>query len=137
MVNLHTPRTALAIRDIHRVLKPGGEAWLMVYHRNSIFYWINVMLIRRVLMGGLLKRSPAQLVDHYSDGRIARYFTARQLLELMAEFSSTHARVFSQPTEVYPLPRWLKAHAIRMVPDAITGALAGHWGRFLYVQASK
>ena len=133
----HTPRTESAITEIHRVLKPGGEARLMVYHRNSIFYWINVMLIRGVLMGGLLKRSPAKLVDHYSDGRIARYFSARQLLELMAEFSSTHARVFSQPTEVYPLPRWLKDHAIRLLPDAITSALAGHWGRFLYVQASK
>ena len=133
----HTPRTAVAISEIHRVLKPGGEARLMVYHRSSIFYWINVMLIRGVLMGGLVKRSPSDLIDHHSDGRIARYFTARQLLRLMGEFSSAHSRVLSQPAEVYPLPRWLKAHAIRIVPTALTKSLAGRWGRFLYVQASK
>src|ERR1044072_4053619 len=31
----HTPDTARAVREIHRVLRPGGKAVVMLYHRNS------------------------------------------------------------------------------------------------------
>ena len=133
----HTPRTDLAIKEIHRVLKPGGEAHLMVYHRNSIFYWINMMLVRGVLMGGLLRMSPSQLANYYSDGRIAQYFSRREFRDLMGDFVRVHSQLFSQPTEVYPLPRWLKARVIQHIPATITASIGERWGRFLYVQAVK
>ena len=43
----HSANTEAIIREIHRVLKPGGEARVMVYHRNSINFWIGLILIRR------------------------------------------------------------------------------------------
>ncbi|HET7112270.1 MAG TPA: class I SAM-dependent methyltransferase [Pyrinomonadaceae bacterium] len=43
----HTPDTAGAIREIHRVLRPGGRAVVMLYHRNSYNYRINISLLRR------------------------------------------------------------------------------------------
>ena len=132
----HTPHDQ-TIKEIHRVVKPGGEARLMVYHRDSIYFRLNVVLLRGVLMGGLLGRSASQLADHLSDGRVARYFTARELVELMGDFSQADPRVFSQPTEVYPLPRWLKSQVIRVAPAALTSFLSERWGRFLYVQAWK
>src|ERR1041385_186520 len=36
----HTPDTLGAIREVHRVLRPGGVAKVMLYHRNSLNYWI-------------------------------------------------------------------------------------------------
>src|ERR1041385_1659202 len=35
----HTPDTAAAVRELHRVLRPGGTARVMLYHRQSLCYW--------------------------------------------------------------------------------------------------
>ena len=43
----HTPDTAKAIREIHRVLRPGGRGIVMMYHRNSYNYRVNISLLRR------------------------------------------------------------------------------------------
>jgi len=45
----HTPQTARAIAEVHRVLKPGGEAKIMIYHRYSFvgyFLWVRYALLR-------------------------------------------------------------------------------------------
>jgi SAM-dependent methyltransferase len=51
----HTPGTAAAINEIHRVLKPGGEAIIGLYHRNSAFYWGYCVLISGLLRGGFFR----------------------------------------------------------------------------------
>lgn len=50
----HTPETAQAIREFHRVLRPGGRAVVMVYHRASLNFYVSIMIVRRVLAGALL-----------------------------------------------------------------------------------
>lgn len=44
----HTPDTQRAIDEVHRVLKPDGTAMIMLYHKNSYNYWINIMTMRRI-----------------------------------------------------------------------------------------
>jgi ubiquinone/menaquinone biosynthesis C-methylase UbiE len=44
----HSPRIREIIYEIYRVLKPGGLAVIMVYHRNSINYQISIKVIRRL-----------------------------------------------------------------------------------------
>jgi len=43
----HTPAFERAINEAHRVLKPGGTAMVMLYHRRSYNYYINIMTLRR------------------------------------------------------------------------------------------
>jgi ubiquinone/menaquinone biosynthesis C-methylase UbiE len=38
----HTSNPAKAIDEVHRVLKPGGRALIMLYHKNSFNYWIRI-----------------------------------------------------------------------------------------------
>jgi ubiquinone/menaquinone biosynthesis C-methylase UbiE len=40
----HTPGTKAAIGETYRVLAPGGTAKVMLYHRNSWNYWIELIL---------------------------------------------------------------------------------------------
>jgi ubiquinone/menaquinone biosynthesis C-methylase UbiE len=44
----HSPYMDEIINEIHRVLKPGGKFVLMVYHKNSVNYWLNIFVIRRI-----------------------------------------------------------------------------------------
>src|SRR5438094_3579301 len=51
----HTPDTVGAVREVHRVLRPGGQARVMLYHRGSVHYWGQI-IFRRGLLGGELLR---------------------------------------------------------------------------------
>ena len=47
----HTPDMPAALREVRRVLRPGGEARIIVYNRSSLHYWVN-----QVLMQGIIRR---------------------------------------------------------------------------------
>lgn len=50
----HMPETRRAIAEFRRVLRPGGTAVVMVYHRSSLNFYFSIMLVRRVLAAALL-----------------------------------------------------------------------------------
>ena len=56
----HTPDTAGAIREVHRVLRPDGIAKVMLYHRNSFNYWVEIILRRGLLGGEFLRGRSAE-----------------------------------------------------------------------------
>jgi len=44
----HTPDTQRAVDEVRRVLRPGGRAIVMLYHRRSYNYYVNIMFFRRI-----------------------------------------------------------------------------------------
>jgi len=46
----HIPDVQAAMREIRRVLKPGGEVLAMVYNRRSINYAVEIRLLRKLAM---------------------------------------------------------------------------------------
>ena len=58
----HVPDTEKAISEFHRVLRAGGTALVMVYHRNSLNYRLNIMVVRRALAAVLLIPGADRLV---------------------------------------------------------------------------
>lgn len=51
----HTPGTQAAVDEIHRVLRPGGEAIVGLYHRDSLFFWAYCIGVLGLLRGGFLR----------------------------------------------------------------------------------
>jgi ubiquinone/menaquinone biosynthesis C-methylase UbiE len=86
----HTPDMPAALREIRRVLRPGGEARIIVYNRNSLHYWLNQFLLRGVFQRELLREHSmagvlANGVEQSSIGArpLVRVYTRPQMRRLM------------------------------------------------------
>jgi SAM-dependent methyltransferase len=96
----HTPDTAAAIRDVHRVLRPDGVAKIMLYHRNSLNYWLEIVLRRGVLGFEFLRgRSAEEIMSRvieFSDHGarpLVKVYSRKQVRELFGMFNDVRVDV--------------------------------------------
>jgi ubiquinone/menaquinone biosynthesis C-methylase UbiE len=134
----HSADTDRVITEIARVLRPGGRLALMVYHRSSITFWINYVLIRGVLQGGVLHEKPDELANRWSDGVIARHYTRRTLTDALApHFDDVRTEVMGQIGEAVPLPARLRARVAPLIPLSLRRTLLRRYGWFLFATATR
>jgi SAM-dependent methyltransferase len=65
----HVPDTARAIAEFHRVLRPGGTALVMVYHRASLNFFVSIMTVRRLIVPLLLVPGAAAAITRVTGER--------------------------------------------------------------------
>lgn len=134
----HSARTEQVAAELARVLRPGGRIALMVYHRSSITYWLQYQLLRGVLGLRLLRESPAEIANRYSDGVIARHYTRRELTALLAPwFEEVELQVMGQLGEAIPLPARLRRPVEPLVPLRLRRWMLRRWGWFLFATARR
>lgn len=80
----HTPDTARAVGEIHRVLRPGGQARMMIYHSRSIVGYL--LWIRYALLAGRPKRSLADVYAAHLESPGTKAFTTEEARELLRPF---------------------------------------------------
>jgi len=160
----HTPDIEKAISEVHRVLKPGGRAVVMLYHRDSYNYRINISVLRRAGVK-LLKWNAGlklvQLVTGEPESALREhakrlntdnsYLTAEEFLSqntdgagnpLARVYSRSEAtslfRNFSQTTtRIYFLnKRWVPIVG-PLLPRTLESKLAERWGWHLWIYATK
>lgn len=161
----HTPDTARAVREIHRVLRPKGRAVVMLYHRDSYNYRVNIRMLRRA-GAQLLKVEPGLKLVHRLTGEPveslrehARNLKADSQSYLAPdEFLSQHtdgannplARVYSrqQARELFKdfahvelathflNKRWLPVVG-NLLSRSAEQRLAARWGWHLWIYATK
>lgn len=51
----HTPDMQKSFLEAYRVLKQDGEFYVILYHKNSIFYWLTLFLVDHILLLGFIK----------------------------------------------------------------------------------
>jgi len=161
----HTPDTRRTIREIYRVLSPGGRAVVMLYYRGSFNYHVNLRIIRR-LRAHLLRMDLGVKLARRIFGETEKHL--RRHAELIREdrhsyldtqnflnrntdgpdnplsqvFSKESARqMFSQfrtvRTEVmFWNPKWLPGIG-KLLPRRTEDLLESRWGWHLWIYAQK
>ena len=160
----HTPDIRAAIREIHRVLKPEGQAMVMLYHRGSYNYQVGIRVLRRAGAGLLNSERGIKIVNRLTGEPIDSLrahatalknakgnFSAAELLNQSTDGAGNPlARVYSrrEARELFKEFREvrLRAHFINkrfiplvgnLLPRSIEAALAARWGWHLWIYARK
>src|SRR5215204_6142584 len=133
----HTPDTAGAIREVHRVLRPGGTAKVMLYHRNSLNYWFDIVLRRGVLHADFLRgRSVAEIMSRVvefssHDARpLVKVYSRKEARELFSTFKDVRV-------DVEQLTRAELRFLSPLVSDAMLGKLRKRIGWNVIITAKK
>jgi len=117
----HSANTRKILEEMHRVLRPGGRAVTMVYHRSFWSYYIFAGLFGGLLRGnlpkhGLVHNARQQLID----GAIARYYTRSEWRTLVSDlFTVEDTRIYGSKSELLPMPSGRLKDALRsLIPDS-------------------
>lgn len=119
----HSSNTQKIMNEMHRVLKPGGEAIIMVYHRGWWNYYFLGGLIHGIIRGGFFRRgSLHKVVQSVTDGALARYYSARSWRLMVGElFRVDYIIIKGSKPEVFPIPSGrIKSALISVTPDSLT-----------------
>ena len=128
----HSANTRTILEEIHRVLRPGGVAITMVYHRNFWNYYVVAGLVRGIIQGTLWKtRSLHKTRQGVIDGALARYYTIPEWRALVSDLFSVEAvSIYGSKTELLPLPSGRVKSALKtVIPHRVGRFLTNRWRR--------
>ncbi len=123
----HTPDTMGAVREIHRILRPGGQTRVMLYHRHSSNYWGQIILRHGLLHGELLRgNSPEEIMSKYvefneSGGRpLVKVYSRPQARKMFSMFREIKIQIeqLTRP-ELYILGRVMPENLFRRLRQSV------------------
>jgi len=160
----HAPQTQQILREMHRVLRPGGKAVVIVYHRGSLKYFVSIMILRRRLPASLLlswhgcgggeayRRGPDVLEGHRSllrehgirylmDHRLFLSTTRRpgeSIIEgLLATSRLAVVRAFAGVRATVPFLNLRVSGRRVAVKTALAERIGHRWDWHLWIEATK
>jgi len=138
----HSSNTRKILEEIYRVLKPGGEAIIMVYYRSLWSYYFLTSIYQGVLKGKFLKGySLHYLNQNLTDGAIARYYTKSDWSHLVNDlFEIKSIKILGMKAELFPIPAGkFKNQIMNFVPNTISSFLTNdcNLGTFLVSTLKK
>jgi len=106
----HTNAIEAAFGEVSRVLRPGKSGLIMVYHRDSIVYYLNglywLAVKGKVFRGHTLR----SVQDFYTDGYYHRYLRRKEIAGLLVKAGLNARRITVtqyQKTILPFIPGWL------------------------------
>lgn len=136
----HSPNTEKIISEINRILKPKGKCFITVYHKNSLFFWLNVFLVNYIIKGGWQKRNLHQqisLVEYPNDNEnlVLRLYKKTQFKSLFKNFININCKIkHLLPAEIPILGRFYKN---QFEPTPFLSTLGNFFGWYIIIEATK
>lgn len=109
----HSEDTGRAIAEVHRVLRPGGWAVLMLYARHSAAFWLNIVP-RGLFSGEMFRRPEAEWIGRVTEGTpkfgrtknpITRVYSRKEIASLFRDFRFVSLRKSSFQFDNFAIPR--------------------------------
>jgi 2-polyprenyl-3-methyl-5-hydroxy-6-metoxy-1,4-benzoquinol methylase len=137
----HSPNTRKAVAEIHRVLKPGGTAKVMIYHKWSL---VGYMLWLRY---GLMRLRPwmtlTNVYAHYLESPGTKAYSVTAARRLFAAFGVVHIQTVLTHGDLLESVAGQRhggaflSVARRIWPRAILRRFAARHGLFMLISAIK
>lgn len=132
----HSSSTSKVLKGIYRVLKPGGEAKIMVYALDGASAWATMMF--RYSFGFWAGKTLDDLLWRDSDGFSARFYTKDNWRDLVGMlFHNIEIRLFGQDADAIPVPRQIRKPLLALFSTARLREMAGKRGSMLYSTSVK
>lgn len=137
----HTPNTPKAIREVHRVLKPGGRAIIMIYH---VPCWTGFMLWGVHCLGKLKPwKNSKWAIYNYLESPGTKAYTMAEAQELFSCFPKVSIRphlghgdlLLMRPEHKYQ--KWYYNLAWAMYPRWAIKLAGDNLGVYLFIEAAK
>ncbi|HZR56193.1 MAG TPA: class I SAM-dependent methyltransferase [Terriglobales bacterium] len=134
----HSPDTPLCVREAFRVLKPGGQLRIMLYHHRSL---TGVMLWLRY--GMLRGKSLRQTVYEFLESPGTKTYSQSEVSSMLSEFKDISMRQVFSPGDLLlnrPSARFqsiICRIAWKLYPRALVQKYCVKWGLFLLIKATK
>lgn len=138
----HSPNLELSIKELFRVLKPGGGFGIMLYNRKSLYQWYMTDFIEGFLHRENQFLSPLELNSRYGDGHKEEGnphtwpVTKKEGLSLISPFSKD-AEVRTLGTDLDCVLKFLIPGFGSKLPKYIIKSLARHFGWSLWFHGHK
>jgi len=140
----HSPRLDLSIEQLLRVLKPGGEFGVMLYHRRSFLYWYFIQYREGLLHGEVDFLSPLQLASRYTDGEREEGnphtwpVTKPEMKELFGRFArEVQFEVLGTDIDFILTELSVIPGLARRIPRVLKDAMKRRWGWSLWIKGIK
>ena len=162
----HSPRIESIVSEIYRVLKPGGQAVIMLYHKHSYNYHISISVLRRM---GLMMLVPfpflAKIVSRLTGESVERinrhryhlkkeglsYFKMKNFIHRSTDgpdnvyatvwTAGTAKKLFHQFKDIRTNVHFLNERHLLglqyLLPGTLKKAMAHRYGWHLWIKATK
>lgn len=162
----HSPNIEKIVAEIHRVLKPGAKAVVMLYHKNSYNYYVSIAVLRRI---GLLLLLPfpflSKLISKLTGESVERinrhkyhlkregfaYFKMKNFIHRSTDgpdnvyasvwSSKTAKRLFNQFKDIQTNVQFLNERHLLgiqyLLSKSVKKAIAKKYGWHLWIKATK